>query len=177
MLYFIIILIIVLAVFGILVIHFYNQFQLSFIKIDEAENNIELLLDKKLDLFSRIATLLEKILKEKETPFLEINQLKTKKLNHFEMRDALNKKQLELNEILDQNIKLNDDEPLQNLLNDLTDIETDLEAATKYYNDNVVLYNKLIRCFPSNLLGLFLRYKRKEFYQDEKKEIFEILKK
>lgn len=177
MLYFIIILVIVLAALGILIIHFYNQFQLTFIKIDEAENNIELLLDKKLALFTRIVSVLEKTAKKSDFAFFDINQLKSKKLNHFEMRDALSQKHRELNEILDQDPKLNDNESLQKLLDDLTDIETDLDAAIRYYNDNVVLYNKLIRCFPSNLLGIILRYKRKEFYQEEKEEIFEILKK
>lgn len=177
MLYGIIIIIVVLASLGILVIHFYNQFQLSFIKIDEAENNIELLLDKKLDLFTRIVLVLEKEVKEKDSLFFEVNQLKTKKFNHFEMRDALNKKHQELNEILDHNPKLENKEQIKHLLEDLLEIGTDLDAAIKYYNDNVVLYNKLIRCFPSNLLGIILRYKRKEFYQEEKEEIFEILKK
>jgi len=52
-----------------------------------------------------------------------------------------------------------------------------LLGAEKYYNDNVVEYNKLVKCFPSNIVSKIFRYKVKEFYSNETEEIFDILKK
>ena len=48
-------------------------------------------------------------------------------------------------------------------------------GSTKFYNDNVVVFNQLVSGFPSNLVGLIWGYKRKEFYNNEKKEMYEIL--
>ncbi len=177
MIYWIIGVVVVLAALGIFVITIYNKFQLAIIKIDEAENNIDILLEKKLDHLERIANLFEGKLKEDDPPFLDIQKFKSKKLTHFQMRDALERKIKELNEILDRHGDLEELENVKNLLEELTDINTDLDAAIRYYNDNVILLNKLIRCFPSNIMGLCLHYQVKEFYSDEKEEMFEILKK
>lgn len=177
MLYIVIGILVVLAIIIVCAIVIYNKFQLTFIKIDEAENNIDLLLEKKLDFFNRMVPLLEQEKVENDQAFFEIKKFKSQKWNHFQMRDALEKKTKELNEILDLKAELVKNKSIASLLDELVDVNTDLDAAIKYYNDNVVIYNKLIRCFPSNLLGLILRYKNKEFYSDEKEEMFEILKK
>ena len=39
-----------------------------------------------------------------------------------------------------------------------------LAAYKKYYNETIVLYNKLIRIFPYNLIGKILKYKEKTFF-------------
>ena len=51
-----------------------------------------------------------------------------------------------------------------------------LQAAKSYYNKYTSELNDLIRTFPSNIVGFFRRYKKKSFYSDEKREMFEILK-
>lgn len=177
MVYIIIGILVILSILIVLTSIIYNKFQLAFIKIDEAENNIDLLLEKKLDFFNRLATLFEQEKIENDQTFFEVKKFKGQKWNHFQMRDALEKKTKELNEILDLKNGLVKNKAIADLLEELVEVNTDLDAAIKYYNDNVVIYNKLIRCFPSNLLGLILRYKNKEFYSDEKEEMFEILKK
>ena len=45
----------------------------------------------------------------------------------------------------------------------------------KFYNDNVVVFNQLVGAFPSNIVAFFWRYKRKEFHNNEKKEMYQIL--
>lgn len=176
MLYFIIGGVVLLAVISIVVIYFYNQFQFSIIKIEEAENNIDLLLEKKLELLNRIAPLIQERTKE-ETCFVELPKLKIKKLDHFDLRDALKKLDRELTERLDTNQEIEKDQKMKSILEEMLENNIDLDAAIKYYNDNVVIFNKLIRCFPSNLLRLIWHYKTKDFYSDEKEEMFEILKK
>ena len=76
---------------------------------------------------------------------------------------------------LDENEKLLKSENLLSILEDLNDNEEDIVGAIKFYNDTVVEFNKLLVSFPSNIIGFFKRYKRKDFYNDEKREIFEIL--
>ena len=78
--------------------------------------------------------------------------------------------------ILDDNEKLLKSEKIINIINEFNDNEEDLVASIKFYNDTVVDFNKLIVSFPSNIIRLIFRYKRKEFYNHEKREIYEILK-
>ena len=46
--------------------------------------------------------------------------------------------------------------------------------SIRFYNDTVVDYNQLVIAFPSSIVAFFKRYKKKEFYNNEKREIFEI---
>ena len=45
----------------------------------------------------------------------------------------------------------------------------------KFYNDTVVDFNQLILSFPSSIIAFIKRYKKKEFYSNEKREIEDIL--
>ena len=77
---------------------------------------------------------------------------------------------------MDNNVYLYEEENIKVILDELFMNRQDIEAGERFYNDNVVIYNKLICSFPSNIVGVFMRLKRKEFYEKEKEEIYEILK-
>ena len=98
-----------------------------------------------------------------------------KQINNFEENDILKKSYNEFLKIIDDNDKLLKSESLSTISSNLNDNEEDIVGAIKFYNDTVVNYNKLVVSFPSNIIGFFMRLKRKEFYNNEKKEMFEIL--
>lgn len=154
---------------------YYNKFQFAIIKINEAEENADLYLNKKFDLLKRCSSIIRKELRKKKI-LEEIDQLPVEEFNHFELNEALNKSYNNLFQIIDDHEKLLKSENLLGILNELNDNEEDLMASIKFYNDTVVGFNRLITSFPSNIIRLFFRYKRKEFYSQEKHEIFEILK-
>lgn len=168
--------IVILALLGILVITFYNKFQFALIKIDEAENNVDILLEKKLDLFSRLFPLIKEKVSFEEGALPDFEKLKEEHLNHFELCNILQKAAQSFHIILDNHPDLLEAEPIDHLIEEWIIVDDDLDAAIRYYNDNVVLYNKLVRCFPSNIIRLLFHYKTKEFYSNEKEEVFEILK-
>ena len=159
--------VVVFALIGIAIILFHNKFQISIVKMEEAENNI--------DLFKRAKQVIAKELKLEE--FLEPLDSETiTDLNHFELNDLLKKCYNELFQTLDDNEKLFKSESLVHIIDDLNTNEIDLVAAIKFYNDTVVTFNQLIVSFPSNIIRLFFGYRKKEFYNHEKREIYEILK-
>lgn len=167
--------IVLIALIMLVIIIVHNNFQFAIIKIDEAENNIDILLQKKLDLMNRCRPIIKKELKEKE--FLEgLENFSENNSNHFQTNDFLKKNYNELFKTLDDNDKLYKNEALVTIIKEINDNELELVAAVKFYNDNVVIFNKLIMTFPSNIIRLFFGYKKKEFYNNEKREIFEILK-
>lgn len=154
---------------------YYNKFQFNIIKIDEAEENIEIYLNRKLELIKRCIPIIEKELKMKD--FLnEVEELNKDMLNHFEFNDNLGDISKRLFKTIDDNDKLYKSESLSSILNEYNDNEIELIGTIKFYNDAVVDYNHLILSFPSNIIRLLFGYKKKEFYSHEKREIFEILK-
>ncbi len=167
--------IVLIALLGIVIIIYHNKFQISVIKMEEAENNIDLFLQKKLDLLKRAKQIVEKELKLEDF----LTQLETdlvSDLNHFELNELLKKSYNEFFKVLDDNEKLFKSESLVHVIEELNNNEIDLVAAIKFYNDTVVTFNQLIVSFPSNIIRLFFGYKKKEFYTHEKREIYEILK-
>ena len=154
---------------------YHNKFQISVIKMEEAENNIELFLQKKLDLLKRAQPIIKKELKM--DGFLEqLEDTSIQELNYSELNDTLKLAFNDLFKVLDDNEKLFKSESLVRIVDDINTNEIDLVAAVKFYNDTVVTFNQLIVSFPSNIIRLFFGYKRKDFYNHEKREIYEILK-
>lgn len=152
----------------------YNKFSFVIIKIEEAENNIGVLLSKKVEFLDRTRPIIKKELKLKE--FLEdIEFLRESKINHFEMNANLKDHHSDLLRTIDDNEKLLKSEALMTIIEELNANEDAILGSIKFYNDNVVVFNQLVRAFPSCIVAFLWRYKRKEFYSNEKREMFEIL--
>ena len=167
--------VVIVALVCLIFVIYHNKFQISVIKIEEAENNIDLFLLKKLDLLKRAQPIIKKELKlDSFLEQLEDNDIQD--LNHFELNDLLKTRFNELFQILDENEKLFKSESLVRIIEEINDNEINLVAAVKFYNDTVVTFNQLIVSFPSNIIRLFFGYKKKEFYNHEKREMYEILK-
>lgn len=174
MFYIIIGLITFIAFILLVIVIYYNKFQFSIIKIEEAENNSDIFLNKKYELIKRVAPIIRKELKKK-TLLSEIDE-DIESLNHFELNDKLSKIDNDLFKILDENEKLLKSNKIISIMDEFNDNEDDLVASIRFYNDTVVDFNKLIVSFPSNLIRVIFRYKRKEFYNHEKRQMYEILK-
>lgn len=166
--------VVVISIILIIITINYNKFRFAIIKIDEAENNIGVLLQKKIELLDRTRPIIKKELKLDE--FIEdIEFLKESQINHFEMNNSLKEFHTDLIKILDENEKLFKSETLISIIEEIDANEDAIIGSIKFYNDNVVIFNKLVGGFPSNVVAFLWRYKRKEFYNNEKREMYEIL--
>ena len=165
--------IVLISILLIMIIIINNKFQFSIIKIDKAEEDISLYLDKKKELLDRCRPTIKKELKLEN--FLDELDESFDDVNNFSLHDTLKKCYNELFKTLDENEKLFKSESLVSILDDLNDNEEDIVGAIKFYNDTVVEFNQLIMSFPSNIIAFFRRFKKKEFYNNEKREIYEIL--
>lgn len=165
---------VVILLFIIIFIVYGNRFNFAIIKINEAESNLDVLLNRKLDLLERTIPIIKKELKLEE--FMpELNGINEASLNHFQLNEILKTEYDELFKTLDENEKLFKSESLNRILRDLNDNEEAIIGSIKFYNDNVVIFNQLVSSFPSKIVALFKRYKRKDFYNNENKEMYEIL--
>ncbi len=163
----------VLLVILLLVINFLyykNKFNFYFLKVEEADNNIELILEKKIEILLKIAKIIDKDMEK------ELEEFKKKEISkhqcYIELSSLGNKLLKEADaEEYESNKKLN------NLIGRFDDNECDLKGSLKYYNDNAIEINNYIHKFPSNIVSLFSHFKELDIYKIEKRESFAILSK
>lgn len=151
-------------------LYYKNKFNFYFLKVEEADNNIELILEKKTEILLKIAKIIDKDMEK------ELEELKKKEISkhqcYIELSSLGNKLLKEADaEEYESNKKLN------NLIGRFDDNECDLKGSLKYYNDNAVEINNYIHKFPSNIVSLFSHFKELDIYKLEKRESFAILSK
>ena len=151
-------------------LYYKNKFNFYFLKVEEANNNIELILEKKIEILLKIAKIIDKDMEK------ELEEFKKKEISkhqcYVELSSLGNKLLKEADaEEYESNKKLN------NLIGRFDDNECDLKGSLKYYNDNAVEINNYIHKFPSNIVSLFSHFKELDIYKIEKRESFAILSK
>jgi len=174
MIYFIIGGCVLLFLILLLVITILN-YKLSFalIKISKAEEDIDIYLIKKKDLLDRTRPIVIKELKLES--FLTDLDQDFSVINNFLENDILRRNYNDFLKTVDENDKLLKSSALKSIISDLEENEEYIIGAIKFYNDTVVDYNKLVMSFPGAIIAFFKRYKKKEFYNDEKRDMYEIL--
>lgn len=142
----------------------YNKYQVLIVKINEVEANIDSILRKRFDLLNKSIKII-KANTEIENGILEfVTKLRSKKISNFDLDrqlyDAIN----EFNYYKEIYPNLNSIESFNKINNSLNDTEFEITALRNYYNDTITEYNKLIRKFPSNIVGIISKQKEKTYY-------------
>lgn len=173
--YYIIIGVILLIIITIILIKiFLNKVEIYTIKINEADKNIDLLLEKKLNILTKTK---EKLKDHIEDSFMEkLPKIKNRNLDRFELDNEIKLLQKELKELLEYNKKIILDDETNILIRNLEKTDIDLIATKNYYNDNSEIYNKIISKFPASIIARIKHHNSLEFYENKKEEEFEILK-
>ncbi|NLA33653.1 MAG: LemA family protein [Tenericutes bacterium] len=172
MIYFIAI-VVIIAILLIIFISIDNHFKTLLIKINAAFLNCTNSLSRKKDLVLKIIEQLDN--KEKEK-VLNIKSSLEKYEDLFDFYSKLEKSSFDINNILESHPSYNENHKLNDLLIDLSDIQDELDADNNYYNDNVIIYNNLVKSFPSNIVSLIKKYKNKCIFEKIKMEKYKILK-
>ena len=105
----------IIALLSIFVVIGRNKFLFSIIKIDKAEEDIDLYLEKKWELLERTRPITKKELKL-ESFLDDLDEFKDKKLNNFKKHTILKSAYNELFKVLDDNEKLLKSEVLLSIL-------------------------------------------------------------
>ncbi len=162
----------VLIIVGV-VFYYKNKYSFLYIKVNEAENNLDILLQKKQEILIKIAENLEKK-KIKDVP--EVGKLKSKKLDHRSLYTTLESTMNTMTKLIEDFEDKIMDQALQKLLTLLNDNENDLRAALKYYNDHATDINYYAHKFPANFVKKISHYQDVELYKIEKREKYAILR-
>lgn len=166
--------IILLIIISLLLTNGYKLKSLD-IKIEEAEKNAAEILKEKYDLLVSVDSIMKS--KDKEDLFLNLDSIDLSKLSNLELNKELSKYDKTIVELTDYNKEIVYDENEEKIFENLIKSNINRLAVEKYYNDNVTKFNKLLSKFPSSIIAKFKKYSKKELFENEKEEIFEILKK
>ena len=161
-----------ISILLIMIILINNKFKLAIIKIDKAQEDISLYLQKKEELLNRTKPIIKKELKLKE--FLQDLDTISVEASNFDVHMQLKKAYNEFFKIIDENEKLLKSKSMLSILDELDENEENIVGSIRFYNDTVVDYNQLVISFPSNVVAFFGRYKKKSFYNNEKRDITDI---
>lgn len=141
----------------------FNNFQNYIIRINEAETEIDATLRKRFDLLSKAIGIIKTVIK-KDDILTMISEVRSKKLNNFELDrklyDAIN----EFQTYREENEELRINESFIKIESSLAETEAEIEASRKYYNDIITDYNRMVKRFPSMLVGFMMKYKTKKYY-------------
>lgn len=165
--------VVVISFLFIIIIIFNNKFQFAVVKIEKAEEDISMYLQKKEELLNRAKPIISKEIKKKDI-LTDLENISVD-ADNFEFHLILKKAYNEFFKLLDENEKLLKSKSLIGIIEELDNTEENIVGSIKFYNDTVVEYNKLVIAFPSNIIAFFKRFHKKSFYNNEKRENFEIL--
>jgi LemA protein len=145
------------------IINTYNKFQSLIIRINESEACIDTTLRKRFDLLNKSIGIIEENTEEKNT--LEIiHKLRSKKLSNFELDrklyDAIN----EYTRYKEKYEQLKNNNDFLKIDIELNETEAEIIALRKYYNDIITDYNKISKTFPTNIIALMFKYKKKTYF-------------
>lgn len=157
-------LIIIFCFLFIISISIYNRFQIYIIRINEAENNIDSVLRKRFDLLNRSSEVIKANVKDEDDVLSSVEKLKSKKLSNFELDRKLYDCLKEFNKYKELYPELKNNESFVKIDVELSESEAEIVAFRKYYNDIITDYNKMVKAFPSNLIGIIFGFKSKLYF-------------
>ena len=160
----ILLVLIILCLLLILYINTYNHYQSYIIRINEVESMIDTYLRNKYDLINKSIPIIKGNIKSEKEIFGEIVKLRSRKIGNFELYRILTRASNELNELRTEYNDIDNSNEIKKITKQIDDIDIKIDNAIEYYNDNITIYNSLLKKFPSNIIATFGKYKEKLFF-------------
>ena len=162
--------ILISAVLVMLYITLYNKIQFSKTRIDEAEKAILEELTIRYDLIMSCEEDVTKNTKKELSLFTDLKDLKEKNISSYDFEEKIKASLDTLNLIMKDYPKLADKKNIKETLRKIEESDTRIEAAKSFYNKNNINLNRLLKKFPSNIIGKIMKVKIKPNYKG--KEVF-----
>ena len=135
----------------------YNKFQEYIIRINEAEADIDSTLRKRYDLLNKSIEVIKSVT-EQETVLEVVTNLRSQKLNNFELDRMLYDCINEFNGLKEAHEDLKKTEGFIKIDIALNETEAEMVADRKYYNDIITDYNKMVKSIPSNVIAKLFKF-------------------
>ena len=154
---------VIVCILAIWFVAIYNKFQEYVIRINEAEADIDSTLRKRFDLLNKSIEVIKAVTEEEQVLEL-ITNLRSQKLNNFELDRQIYEGINEFNGYKENNEKLKKNEGFIKIDIALNETEAEMVADRKYYNDIITDYNKMVKSIPSNIIAKVCKFKCKNYF-------------
>lgn len=142
----------------------YNKYQDFIIRINEVESMIDNNLRDKYDLLNRAIPIIKSSIPKEKEIFGEIIKLRSRKLGNFELYRVLVRASLELDALKEEFADIDKSSEIKKIRSQISEIDLKLDNQIDYYNENISIYNTLLKKFPSNIVANLSKYKEKLFF-------------
>lgn len=132
-------------------------------KIHEAEVIIDEALRTKYDTLMRVSNHIRTHMDNNKNYFREYEKLKDANISNFDMDRRLNEGYTLILKMIDD-LKLNNDEEINQEIEQIKRLDEKLTAAKNYYNKNTSEENAIVRKFPTNIIAKIHGFKVKLFF-------------
>lgn len=150
------------------IILIYNVISRKAKQCEQAQSNIEVFLQKRFDLIPNLIEIAKNYMVYEEKVFIDITNLRKDFLqaqNNLLKKGELNQHYNELLLVIENYPDLKANTQFLNLQRNLSQIENELQAVRRIYNNYVAKYNTLIMVFPNNLLNCIWKFQEKDFFE------------
>jgi len=139
--------------------------------------SVDTLLKKRFDLIPSLVATVQEAMKHEKSTLEEITALRSQAMKNGISSDKMAGIDSKLSSLLGSimvavedypELKANDN--TLNLQHSLNEIEEQLSAARRAYNQVVTDYNNAIEMFPTNILAGYMKFSRKQVFQVNKSE-------
>ena len=161
---------IIIGVILIITLVIYNSLVGMRNKVKQARSGIDVYLNQRFDLIPNLVECVKGYSKHEQEIFTEIANLRAsymKQPQNIKSAENLNNKINQLIAVAENYPELKASEQYLNLQNNLTKIESQLQAARRIYNTEVTNYNTKIEVIPNNLIAGLFGFKQEELFEIE----------
>lgn len=170
---------IALIIVAIILVLLYNFLVGKKNQVENIYASVDTLLKKRFDLIPSLVATVQEAMKHEKSTLTEITQLRSDAMKPNVSSDQMASMDSKLSSLLGSIMVAVEDYPelkanenTLNLQHSLNEIEEQLSAARRAYNQVVTDYNNAIEMFPTSILAGYMRYARKQVFvitQSEKK--------
>lgn len=149
-----------------------NKFKKLLIKIKEADSGIDVALSKRYNILTKMVEVVKGYSKYEKETIIEIIKLRKGMTidEKIEVNEKINNGFDKISAIAETYPELKANENYMVLQKSIVDVEENLQAARRFYNSNVSIYNQSISTFPNRVLANLKNLKEKDFFEASKIE-------
>lgn len=175
--------VIVLALF---IIGLYNRLIKLRNRVEEAWSDIDVQLKRRYDLIPNLINTVKGYASHEQETFQKVTEARNQAMeSQSQGKDA--KSQAQAENALSSTLKslfavaesypdLKASENFLELQRELSDTENKIQAARRFYNNQVLSYNNKMQVFPANMIANSFKFKKKDYFELEEGEAREVPK-
>lgn len=152
-----------------------NTFRRMQVKIDESESSIDVALTKRFDLLTKMLQAAKGYMKHERETLEKVVQMRQPASSASikekeEFANEVGRGIEAINVVVEQYPELKSNTTMMKLQDATFDVEENLQAARRFYNSNVNMYNQKIVTFPSSVVAGMKNFEKRDFFEAEERK-------